>query len=115
MIKTKTKTEKSTDKRARDRCIADIRELIQCVRLVYLTRWTRHLLKLNTFIYTEIYQIAKGHSSDPFLVYTLPTSEPYGLECGGLEGQLLNINWQWPQKGIQKGTYNFHYEWAKGL
>ena len=67
------------------------------------------------FIFTEIYLIAKGHSSDPFLVYTLPTSEPYGLECGGLEGQLLSINWQWPQKGIQKGTYNFHYEWAEGL
>ena len=62
---------------------------------------------------TEIYLIAKGHSSDPFLVYTLPTSEPYGLECGGLEGQLLSFNWQWPQKGIQKGTYNFHINGLK--
>ena len=62
-----------------------------------------------------MYLIAKGHHSDPFLIYTLPTSKPSQLSCGGLEGKLLSIQWRWPKKGIKTGIYNFHYHWAKGV
>ena len=62
-----------------------------------------------------MHMIAKGHTSDPFNVYTLPSSEPSGLECGGLQGELLTFHWQRPLlEGKYLTQYNFHYRWTQG-
>ena len=62
-----------------------------------------------------MHMIAKGHTSDPFNVYTLPSSEPSGLECGGLQGELLTFHWQRPLlEGKYLTQYNFHYRWIEG-
>ena len=62
-----------------------------------------------------MHMIAKGHTSDPFNIYTLPSSEPSGLECGGLQGELLTFHWQRPLlEGKYLTQYNFHYRWTQG-
>ena len=60
--------------------------------------------------------INPGHTSDPLLIYTLPTSKPTQLTCGRYEGQLLSIHWQmqWPNDEEPEGWSNFHYKWAQG-